>query len=158
MKCKKTQQVLVDYYYQELNGPGMLEITRHLETCSACRQAYARIKKTLAMVSKEQLEEDKSSAFWQDFQYKVYLKLEAEKMARSWWQGLLVLRRVVPTLAGAVILLLIIVTSTRLVNHRSEMTSADVQIAQELELIENYELIQDLEMLENLPEAEPLRG
>ncbi len=158
MKCKKIQQDMVNYYYQELDNAARSEITRHLETCAACRQTYAQIKKVLTMVAKEQVERDKSSAFWQDFQYKVYQKLEAEKAASSWWQGLLVPRRLMPVLAGAVIMLLIIVTSARLTKHGPEMTSSDLQIAQELELIENYELIQDLELLENLPEAEQLRG
>jgi hypothetical protein len=158
MGCKNIQPDLVNYYYRDLDGPRMSAIARHLETCAACRQTYVQIKKTLVLVAKEQLEKDKSSAFWQDFQYKVYQKLEAEKAADSWWQGLLVPRRLVPALAGAVILLLIIITSARLVKHGSEMSPADLQIAQELELIENYELIQDLDVLENLPEAEQLRG
>ncbi len=158
MKCKKIQQALVNYYYQELDGPERLDIARHLETCAACRQTYVQIKKALAIVAKEQLEKDKSSAFWQDFQYKVYQKLEAEKTARSWWQDLLVPRKLIPALAGTIVLLLIIVTSARLVQHRPEMTSSDLQLAQELELIENYDLIQDLEILENLPEVEQLRG
>ncbi len=158
MKCKEIQQDMVNYYYQELDNAARSEITRHLETCAACRQTYVQIKNALALVAREQLEKDKSSAFWQDFQYKVYHKLEAEKTAGFWWQGLLMPRRLVPALAGAVILLLIIVTSARLVKHGPEMTSSDLQIAQELELIENYELIQDLEILENLPEAEQLRG
>jgi len=109
-------------------------------------------------LSKEQLEKDKTSVFWQDFQHKVYQKLETEKTARSWWRDLFVPRRFAPALAGALMLLLIVVTSIRLVKHGSEMTSADLQIAQELELIENYDLIQDLDLLENLPEAEQLRG
>lgn len=158
MECKKIQQAMVNYYYQELDGYARAEITKHLETCTACRQTYVQIKKALTIVAREQLEKDKSPAFWQDFQYKVYQKLEAEKAASSWWQGLLVPRKLVPVLAGAVILLFIIVTSARLVKHGPEMTSSDLQIVQELELIENYELIQDLEMLENLPEAEQLRG
>jgi len=158
MECKKIQQSMVNYYYQELNGPAMSEIARHLETCNTCRQTYVQIKKALTLVAREQVEKDKSSAFWQDFQYKVYQKLETERTAKSWWQGLLVPRRLVSILAGAVILLFIIVTSARLVKHGPEMTSTDLQIVQELELIENYELIQDLEMLENLPEAEQLRG
>ncbi len=158
MECKKIQQSMVNYYYQELDGPAISEIARHLETCNSCRQTYVQIKKALTLVAREQMEKDKSSAFWQDFQYKVYQKLEAEKTARSWWQGLLMPRRLVPVLAGAVILLLFVVTSARLVKHRPEMTSSDLQIVQELELIENYELIQDLEILENLPEAEQLRG
>jgi hypothetical protein len=61
-------------------------------------------------------------------------------------------------LAGALMLLLIIVTSVRLVKPVREMTSADLPLAQELELIENYDLIQDLDLLENLPAVEQLRG
>ncbi|MBI5555143.1 MAG: hypothetical protein HY920_04755 [Elusimicrobia bacterium] len=158
MECKKIQSDLVNYYYQELAGSARSAIARHLETCNACRQTYVQIKKALAMVAKEQLEKDKSSAFWQDFQYKVYRRLAAEEASKSWWRDLLVPRRLAPVLAGAVMLLLIIVTSTRLVKNGPEMTSSDLQLAQELELIENYDLIQDLEILENLPEAEQLRG
>ncbi len=158
MECKKIQQALVNYYYQELDGSAMSETARHLEACAVCRQTYVQVKKALVMVSRERMEEGKSSAFWQDFQYKVYQKLETEKTARSWWRGLLVPRRLVPALAGAIILLLFIVTSARLVKHGPEMTSSDLQIVQELELIENYELIQDLDVLENLSEAEQLRG
>ncbi|MDD5491414.1 MAG: zf-HC2 domain-containing protein [bacterium] len=158
MSCKKIQQKLIGYYYQELDGPAMSDIARHLETCDPCRQAYIQIKKTLTMVAREQVEKNRSSAFWQDFQYKVYQKLEAEKEAGSRWHRLLIPRRLAPALAGAVILLLLLVTSKQLVKQGTELNSSDLQVVEDLELIENYELIQDLEMLENLPEAEQLRG
>ncbi|MDD5259317.1 MAG: hypothetical protein PHD29_05075 [bacterium] len=158
MECKKIQRSLVNYYYQELDSPAMSKIAGHLETCVACRQTYGQIKKTLTLVAKEQVEKEKSSFFWQDFQHQVYQAVSAEKESLSRWRGFLAPRRLVPALAGALILLLIIISSPRWSRHGSEMTSADLPIVQELELIENYELIQDLELLENLQEAEQLRG
>ncbi len=158
MECKKIQQSLASYYYRELDIPVMSEIARHLETCPMCRTAYIEKRKTLILFSKEELEQEKSSAFWQDFQYQVYQKLEAEKTAGAWWRSLLIPRRLVPALAGAIALLFIIISSTRLGRREPEIIPADLQIVQELELMENYELIQDLDLLENFSEAEQLKG
>lgn len=43
MNCDQTQQLLLDYYYEELPASQRAEVARHLSSCSACAKQYCRM-------------------------------------------------------------------------------------------------------------------
>lgn len=50
MNCDRTEELLIDYYYQELSSARQQEVADHLGSCSACAKAYCRLHADIAGV------------------------------------------------------------------------------------------------------------
>lgn len=50
MKCRAVEELLTDYYYQELDPKALKLVAGHLASCSSCAKAYCRLHACLAGV------------------------------------------------------------------------------------------------------------
>jgi anti-sigma factor RsiW len=80
--CKRIEEKLAEYYYDELSGPEKAEVAAHLESCGSCRAEYESIQKVLAEASRMSGSRPKlSEAFWNNYMAELKEKIRQRKKA-----------------------------------------------------------------------------
>ena len=137
----------------ELPPEKAVAVRRHLETCPVCRDRYAALLETDAMV-KDMAPLSPSPDFDRTFWRKI-AELEDRRDSRPWrrawltgWRPLLV-----PGLAAAAAAVIIFLYT----GQDKGPTPEEVFIAQNMELFENYDVIDQLDLLEQLDAVETMK-
>ena len=118
-------------------------ICRHMEDCPKCRQRFEDLNKTDEMIRDMETMEP-SADFERTFWRKVDA-LEDHKKVSSRLISLLTGRR--PLLVAGAIAAFMAIFFIYTVHH-GRLTSEEIFIAQNMELLQDYDLIENLEMLE----------
>lgn len=155
MKCKDVQKNLVLFYYQEADTSLQKELKDHLDSCHGCQTFYAQARSTLQNIDDFDLEEIKSTMYWDRFTAQVMEKVQAPKIAKCWQEYIMIPRRLIPAVVAFAILLVVAIPRFRVYQAEKRM---EQQLVQELELVEHMDILENLELLENMEELEQWKG
>jgi len=143
--CKEIKNLLIEYYYDEIEPSLKEEVRAHLDSCISCKKEYESIEKTLnhALEIKRPILSD---SFKDDFYYGIKEKMN-KKLLQSYkiWQ--------LPVIVS-ICLLIIFVTINYKKNNIDEIDAiymaltspeiSDTELSDEINTIANEVIIEEL--------------
>jgi hypothetical protein len=148
--CKKFEQELVLYYYDELAGNDRNKVDSHIAACEPCRLYLAEMRSLLPLTVAA---DSPPQTFWDDYSREMRHKLAAVQESPSWWQSFLSLlqpRRVPAFAATAVILIALTLTFGKGLWRTNDLPQDDEAFMEVLPVTENLEFFTHLEVLDSL--------
>ncbi len=149
MKCSDRERDLLLYYYDELDGTVREGMERHLDGCSSCAAAYAKLKTTLDGM--ELKEPELPESFWPSYNRKVYRKIEKRSNSKRW---ALFRPRFIQVGAMALVLIFVGIGGIKVYDAREERAF----ISENYALMSNMELLEEFDLMHNLDEVESVEG
>ena len=164
MDCHKAKKLIPLYLDHELSETDYQQVKKHLQNCADCQSEARTIQKSwdlLGEINAVEPDPNFMSRFWRsvDAQMPWYAKIYENV------QAVLLQRRWVPALAGAVIFLLFstIVTVQYLQKPQTaavlaELDEAEMEMIANIDLAEHYEVIHELDFFSDFEIIENLNG
>jgi len=149
MRCSDREADILLYYYDELDVTAREEMGRHLDGCSRCASAYAKLKSTLDGV--EMKVPELADSFWPSYNRKLYRKIEEKSSGQ---RLTLFGTRLIQVGAMALLLIFLGIRGMKLYETREERAF----ISENYALMSSMELLEEFDLVENLDEIESFEG
>jgi anti-sigma factor RsiW len=147
METREISEVLLAYCGRRLDPGTATALERHLESCPACREAYAGQRTVW-----KALDAWEAVPVPEDFDRRLYRRIDEEER-RSWWRrplGLVLVHRGLPVMAAACLL----VVAGALLDHSRTPApfSGDVR-AEAVQADQVERTLEDMELLQGFNQA-----